>query len=200
VTDTSQMAGYSVTFGSTAAPIIALVNQNGVQEINVQVPFEATPGSNNVIIQTPQGSVTLNSVTVSPLAPGIFTNGTVPSGYPQAAALRPDGSVVSATNPAQPGENITLFATGLGLTVPLPATNVPGVPGQVVGNTVYAGVNNSGVAIVSAVYQPGTLGVYAVTIQIPLLTMPGSGQPVSLAIVDGTGTSYAAPDAYLPIQ
>jgi uncharacterized protein (TIGR03437 family) len=200
VTDTSQMAGYSVTFGSTAAPILALVNQNGVQEINVQVPFEATPGSNNVIIQTPQGSVTLNAVAVSPLAPGIFTNGTVPSGYPQAAALRPDGSIVSATNPAQPGENITFFATGLGLTVPLPATNVPGVPGQVVGNTVYAGVNNSGVAIVSAVYQPGALGVYAVTIQIPLLTMPGSGQPVSLAIVDGTGTSYAAPDAYLPIQ
>ena len=77
---------------------------------------------------------------------------------------------------------------------------MPGVPGQVVGNTVYAGINHSGVAVVSAVYQPGLLGVYAVMIQIPLLTMPGSGQPVSLAIVDGTGTSYAAPDVYLPIQ
>ena len=95
VTDPSQMPGYSVTFSGIAAPIIALVNQNGVQEINLQVPFETAPGSSNIILQTPQGSVTLNSVIVSPLAPGIFTSGTVPSGYPQAVALRPDGSTVT---------------------------------------------------------------------------------------------------------
>jgi uncharacterized protein (TIGR03437 family) len=200
VTSSSQMAGYSVTFGSTVAPIIALVNQNGVQQISIQVPFEAVPGANTVTIQTPQGSLTVNGVMVSSLAPGIFSSGTLAGGSAQAVALRPNGSYVTAANPAQRGENITLFATGLGLTVPLPATNVPGVPGQVVSDTVYAGVNNAGVAVVSAVYQPGVLGVYAVTIQIPSSTAAGSAQPVSLAVVDPTGASYASPDAYLPIQ
>jgi uncharacterized protein (TIGR03437 family) len=200
VTSSAQMAGYSVTIGSIAAPILALVNQNGSQEINIQVPFEVSSGIIDVTIQTPQGSATLRGVPESPLAPGIFTSGTVPAGYPMAVALRPDGSVVTSANPAQLGENITLFATGLGLAVPLPATGVPGVPGQVVANTVYAAVNNSGVSVVSAIYQPGAIGVYAVTIQIPLTTTPGPGQPVSLNIVDANGTGFGAPNAYLPIQ
>jgi uncharacterized protein (TIGR03437 family) len=200
VTSSSQMAGYSVTIGSTEAPIIALVDQNGFQEINIQVPFEVSGGLVDVVVQTPQGSAALNAVTLSPLAPGIFTSGTVSSGYPLAAALRPDGSTVTAANPAHPGENITLFATGLGLTVPLPATGVAGVPDQVVIDTVYAAVNNSGVIVVSAVYQPGLIGVYAVTIQIPLATTAGPGQPVSLNIVDASGTGYGSPTVYLPIQ
>jgi uncharacterized protein (TIGR03437 family) len=200
ITDTSQMAGYSVTFGGITAPILALVNQNGTQEINIQVPFEVQAGPNTVVIQTPQGSVTLNNVVVSPLAPGIFTSGTTSAGSPLAVALRPDGSTVTPANPVQRGENITLFATGLGLTIPLPSTNVPGVPGQVVASTVYAAVNNSGVTVVSAVYQPGLNGVYAVTIQIPLATMAGPTQAVSLALVDSSGTAYGSPAAYLPIQ
>jgi len=206
ITDPTQMAGYSVTFGSTTAPIIALINQNGSQEINLQVPFEVqvpletSSGMVDVIIQTPQGSVNLNGVAVSALAPGIFTSGTVPAGYPQAAALRSDGSTVTATNQAQRGENITLFATGLGLTLPLPATNVPGVPDQIVADTVYAVVNRSGVTVISAIYQPGLIGVYAVVIQIPLSTMPGPGQPVSLTVLDANGTGYSAPEVYLPIQ
>jgi adhesin/invasin len=200
ITNSTQMAGYSVTFGATTAPILALVNQNGSQQINIQVPFEVGPGPNHVVIQTPQGSVTLNNVIVNALAPGIFTSGTVPAGYPQAVASRPDGSIVTAANPAQRGENVTLFATGLGLTLPLPVTNVPGVPGEAVASTVYAGINHSGVAVDSAFYQPGLIGVYAVMIQVPLSTVPGPGQPVSLAVVDANGTGYASPDVYLPIQ
>jgi uncharacterized protein (TIGR03437 family) len=199
VTSPSQMAGYSVTFGSTPAPILSLVNQDGTQQIGIQVPFELKPGANNILIQTPQGGLTLTGVMVSPVAPGLFTNGNPQSAFAEAVALRPDGSTVSATNPAQPGDDITLFATGLGLTVPLPATNVPGVPGQVVSDTVYAGVNHIGVEVVSASYQPGMIGVYAITIQIPLSVAPGIAQPVSIVVVDPTGT-YTAPDVYLPIQ
>jgi uncharacterized protein (TIGR03437 family) len=200
ITVPSQMAGYSVTFGPTAAPILALVNQNGSQEINVQVPLEVSGTVIDVVVQTPQGSLSLNGVTVSPLAPALFSSGTLLSGYPLAAALRPDGSTVSAANPAVRGEDITLFATGLGLTVPFQLTNVPGVPGQVVSDTVYAGVNHSGVTVVSAFYQPGLLGVYDIMIQIPQSTTPGPDQPVSLAVVDAGGRVYGAPDVYLPIQ
>lgn len=198
ITAPSQMAGYSVTFGSTPAPVLTLVNQNGMQQIGIQVPFEVTLGANNVIIQTPQGSLTLPGVVVNPVAPGMFTSGTPLTPSPAAFALRPDGSVVSPTNPAHPGENITLFATGIGLTLPLPSTNVPGF-GQVLADTIYAGVNHIGVEVVSAVYQSGQLGVYAITIQIPLTVAPGMSQPVSIVVVDPAGT-YPAPTVFLPIQ
>jgi len=204
VTDPLQMAGYSVLFDGIPAPILALVNQNGNEQINVQVPFEETPGSSDsVMIETPQGSATLSNVTVNPYAPGIFINGTLSAygqSYPLAEAVRLDGSLVSASNPAQRGENITLFATGLGQTVPNASTGVPGQPGQIVGGTVYAGVNNQGDAVVSAIYQPNVVGVYAVTIQIPSTTTPGPAQPVGLLMVDLTGTGYSAAPAYLPIQ
>ena len=204
VTDPTQMAGYAVSFDGIPAPILALVNQNGNQQINAQVPFEEIPGtSDNITIETPEGSASLSNVTVEPLAPGIFTNGTVAvsgQNYALAEALRPDGSLVSASNPAQPGENITFFATGLGQTAPNASTGVPGQPGQIVAGTLFAGVNNQGDAVVSAVYQPGAVGLYAVTIQVPANTTPGPAQPLLLLMMDLTGTGYSAPPAYLPIQ
>lgn len=204
VTDPSQMAGYTVSFDGNSAPILALVNENGAQQINAQVPFEETPGSSDsVTIETPQGSTTVSNVTVSPLAPGIFTSGTLSAygqTYPLAAAVRSDGSYVSASNPVQRGETITFYATGLGQTVPNASTGVLGLPGQIVGGTLYAGVNNQGAAVVSAIYQPNALGVYAVTIQVPSTTVPGPAQPLSLLMVDPTGTGYNAPAAYVPIQ
>jgi uncharacterized protein (TIGR03437 family) len=198
------MAGYSVSFDGIPAPILALVNQDGNQQINAQVPFEELPGTtDNITIETPQGSASLSNITVNPLAPGIFTNGTLAAdgtNYPLAEALRPDGSYVSASNPAQRGENITFFATGLGQTAPNASTGVPGQPGQIVAGALYAGVNNQGNAVVSAIYQPNALGLYAVTIQIPATTTPGPAQPLGLLMMDLMGASYSAPTVYLPIQ
>jgi uncharacterized protein (TIGR03437 family) len=204
VTDPAQMTGYAVSFDGIPAPILALVNQNGTQQINAQVPFEESPGSSDTItIETPQGSATLSNITVSPLAPAIFTNGTVSGygqSYPLATAVRPDGSYVSAANPAQRGEDITFFATGLGQTAPNASTGVPGVPGQIVGGTLYAGVNNQGDAVVSAIYEPNAIGLYAVTIQIPSTTTPGPAQPLGLLMADLMGNSYSAQPVYVPIQ
>jgi len=204
VTDPTEMAGYSVSFDGIPAPILALVNQDGNQQINAQVPFEELPGTtDNITIETPQGSASLSNITVNPLSPGIFTNGTLAAdgtNYPLAEALRPDGSYVSASNPAQRGENITFFATGLGQTAPNASTGVPGQPGQIVAGALYAGVNNQGNAVVSAIYQPNALGLYAVTIQIPATTTPGPAQPLGLLMMDLMGASYSAPTVYLPIQ
>ena len=75
-----------------------------------------------------------------------------------------------------------------------------GLPGQIVGGTLYAGVNNQGDAVVAAIYEPNAIGLYAVTILIPAATVPGPAQPLSLFMVDLTGTGYSAPPAYVPIQ
>ena len=204
VTDPNQMQGYSVSFDGIPAPILALVNEGGTQQINAQVPFEESPGTSDTItIETPQGSATLGNITVNPLAPGIFTNGVLTAygqNYPLAEALRPDGSLVTTSNPAQRGEIITFFATGLGQTVPMASTGELGVPGQIVGGTLYAGVNNQGDAVISAIYEPNAIGLYSVTIQIPLTTTPGPVQPLGLFMLDQTGTGYNAQPTFLPIQ
>jgi uncharacterized protein (TIGR03437 family) len=204
VTEPSQMEGYSISFDGIPATILALANQNGMQQINAQVPFEESPGTSDTIsIGTPLGSAQLTDVTVQLLAPGIFTNGTLSadgSTYPLAEVLRSDGSYASAANPVQRGEAITFFATGLGQVVPAASDGVPGVPGQVVGSSLYAGVNNQGDAVVSAIYQPNAIGVYAITIQIPSSTLQGPAQPLSLLMVDLQGNGYNAPLAYVPIQ
>jgi uncharacterized protein (TIGR03437 family) len=204
VTDPTQMAGYAVSFDGIPAPILALVNQNGTQQINAQVPFEEQPGTSDTItIETPQGSSTLSDITVNTLAPAIFTSGTIAGygqNYPLAVALLPNGSYVSASNPALRGQDITFFATGLGQTVPAASTGVPGEPGQIVGGTLYTGVNNQGDAVVSAIYEPNMIGVYAVTFQIPSNTVPGPAQPLGLLMVDSTGAGYSAQPAYVPIQ
>ena len=204
VTEPSQIEGYSISFDGIPATILALVNQNGIEQINAQVPFEESLGASDTItIGTPLGSAQLTDVTVALLAPGIFTNGTLSangSTYPLAQVVRSDGSYASAANPVQRGEAITFFATGLGQVVPAASDGMPGVPGQVVGTPVYAGVNNQGDAVISAIYQPNAIGVYAITIQIPSATLQGPAQPLSLLLVDLQGNGYNAPLAYVPIQ
>ncbi|MGA2132563.1 MAG: hypothetical protein ABSH50_09740 [Bryobacteraceae bacterium] len=204
VTEPSQIEGYSISFDGIPAPILALVNENGIQQINAQVPFEESPSTSDTItIATPLGSVLLPNVTVSLLAPGIFTSGTLTangSTYPLAVVVRSDGSYASAANPVLRGEAITFYATGLGQVVPTASDGVPGVPGQVVGSTLYAGVNNQGDAVLSAIYQPNAVGVYAITIQVPSATLAGPAQPLSLLMEDLSGNGYSAPLAYVPIQ
>lgn len=68
---------------------------------------------------------------------------------------------VNSSNPALRGETITFYATGLGQTVPEAATGVPELPGLLLG---------SPMLFISAVYQANAIGVYAVTIQIPVST------------------------------
>jgi len=203
-TNPFDLAAYAVTIGGNSAPLQGLVNLNGVQQMNVLVPFELSPGATFVTIQTPQGAGQLSNVTINPLAPGIFTSGTVSvngTSFPLAAAIRSDGSYVTPSNPAHRGENITFYATGLGQTIPTAFTGLPGVPGQLVAAPVFAGINHQGVAVLSAVYSVGAIGVYQVSIQVPETAVPGPGQPLSLYMVDEpSSTGYNAPDAYIPIQ
>ena len=106
---------------------------------------------------------------------------------------------MSSLNPAQPGENITLYATGLGQTIPTTFTGQPGVPGELLANPIYAAINNQGVQVVSAEYTPGALGVYTVVIQVPQSVVGGSADPLTLYLVDATGTGYNAPPVYIPV-
>jgi uncharacterized protein (TIGR03437 family) len=194
----TSLAGVSITFNGTPAPIYYVSNSNSQQTVAVQVPFEVQPGSAVSVVVTGVGGTSATVTTaVQQVAPGVFT-----TGGPQniAVVVRSDGSYVSATNPAQRGEVIQLYVTGLGLVSPAAPTGAAGIPGQSVVAQLLVGLNNAGVPFMSADYAPGIEGVYVITLQVPMDTTPGPSQPVGLLIFDSAGNSFYGQSTNLPIQ
>ncbi len=201
------LAGVSVTFGvaATPAPIYYVQSINGADQITVQVPFEVVPGSAvPLTVSVANGGSTTVNVTVKPFAPGVFS--TIYNGKSYPVVQRPDGSFVSPTNPAQLGEDITVYVTGLGQVTPATATGDAGIPGQSVALgangalPLIVGLNNSGVPLISAEYAPGLVGVYVITLQVPLNTKTGPSQPLGIVMYDSAHKAYFADSTYLPIQ
>lgn len=192
-------SGVTITFNGTPAPIYYVEDTNGADQVSVQVPFEVQPGPSVAleISVANEGSATV-TVPVKPLAPGVFTS--IYDGKTYAVAVRPDGSQVSPTNPAQRGETIQLYITGLGQATPAIATNTVGVANQTIVSPLIVGLNNGGVPLVSAVYGPGLVGIYIVIMQVPADTQTGPYQPIGIVAYDPDKNAYFAQPTYIPIQ
>jgi uncharacterized protein (TIGR03437 family) len=188
----------SVTFNGVLAPIFYVSNSGGVEQITVQVPFETQPGAVNVTINSVGGGLTTAQLQVQPVAPGVFES--VYGGQKVTVAARPDGSVVSPSNPARRGEAIRIYVTGLAGVSPAAATGSFGVPGQTVAASVIVGLNNVGAQLIAAEYAPGMVGVYVLTVQIPSDSPTGAAQPFGLIVSDAAGNQYIAAATFLPIQ
>ncbi len=196
----TSLAGVSVTFNGTLAPIFSVSNVNGVQQVTVQVPYEvAGLASASVVITVAGGGSGTFTVTLKPYSPGIFTTNVFGLAN-QAVAIRPDGSYVSPSNPAHRGETIIIFVTGLGQTNPLTGTNESGIPNQNIVGTIAVGFNNAGTAYISAQTVVGLVGVYAITLEVPTNTAAGPQQSVGLISYDSSGNPIFANGPVLPIQ
>ena len=191
--------GLSLSVNGIPAPIYQLSNTNGKQQVTFQTPCEVGPSNNaTVVIQLSGGTTTITGVTILSVQPGIFYSvganniayGDVISGD--------DGSYVSATNPAKRGHTYYLIATGLGQVTPATATNSVGINGQNVAGQVIVGVDNLGVPVTSAYYQPGEVGVYVVGFTIPLTNPAGTNQPLALGLVSNGNTVFAN-TVYIPV-
>lgn len=192
-------SGVTISLGGTAAPIYYVASANGIDQVAIQVPFAVQPGA-SVPLEVSVANETSATVMVpvQQVAPGVFTS--VYAGKPYAVAVRPDGSYVSPTNPAQRGEDIQVYVTGLGQATPTLATNTAGVPDQPIIATLVVGLNNGGVPLVSAVYAPGSIGVYVITMHVPTNTETGPYQPVGIIAVDSANKNHYAQATYIPIQ
>ena len=169
----TQIAGTSVTFNGTPAPLI--YTSAGV--VAAIAPYEISKASTATISLTYLGKTYIAaSVPVVATAPSMFTANA--SGSGQAAALNQNLSVNSAANPAKAGSIIVLYATGEGL------TNAS-VNGKPAGNTgiptpflpVQVKIGNQ---IVTPGYYGGAptlvAGVMQINAQIPASILPGAVQ------------------------
>jgi uncharacterized protein (TIGR03437 family) len=158
-------------------------------QINFIVPYEA-PQSGNAdleVIQVSTGQVLgAAQVPMNSVAPGAFP---YPSGQTgstvYAAAVNQDGTVNSASNPAIPGDAISLYMTGQGVVPGEPADGVPATTAisAQYGVTVYL----NGIDVNDPAYQEQNIqhilysginqypGMWQINVQIPKTVVTTSG-------------------------
>ena len=169
------------------------------QQIVAQLPNLNVPAG-SVQLELRHGKETIASaaVQVEEFAPGIFTLNNQPGG----PAIIQDSSMnyILPSNPAQPGQAVTVFCEGLGPTNPfVPAGTVPtGLAATITTPQVYVG-GQLAVVIVSRLAtgtaKPSAAGVYEVTFVVPQVAAGTTELPIYLTIGGKTSNTAVLPVA-----
>jgi uncharacterized protein (TIGR03437 family) len=190
----TEMNGVCVLVGSTPAPVLTLTPG----QINFQTPPGLTPGT--VPVQVVTGCGTANesrsdavTVVYQNASPEFFYFVQTASGQNPIAALNAStGAYVGAAGllsgatfaPAKPGDVLTLYATGLGLTDPsFAAGELPGSASGISG-TFQISIGTTTLASTDVLYAgvtPAIAGLYQINIRIPASVADGD-QPVRMAV------------------
>jgi len=186
-------SGVTVLIGGIVAPLFAVYPT----QVNFQVPWQLS-GQTQVPLTVTSGEVTSAPimVTLAAQSPGIFV---LNSAGQAAAQIAGTASIVAPTGeyagsrPAQTGEYITIYCTGLGSVSNQPATGAAasltslsptsGAPIAVSIGGINAPVSFSGLA-------PGFLGLYQINVQVPLKSPTGSAVPLTISM-GGAGSNQA---------
>ncbi len=163
----TQLAGTSVRIAGISAPILAVANVNGVEQVNFQVPYSLA-GRNSVDVVVIAGSVESDPalVQIFDAQPGIFTYG----GGRAVATHGNTGVLIEAPSPAFVGEVITLYSTGLGITNPSVGTGNPAPIAEPLARVAsqptvtIAGFLSE---VLFAGLAPGFAGLYQVNVRVP---------------------------------
>ncbi len=180
----------TVTVNGTKAPIYFV----SAGQINCLVPYGTTGATANIVVTN--GSTASNTVTVPVAAtsPGIYALDQ--SGTGAGAIEHANGAVVSAANPANPGETVVVFLTGMGAVTPAIAdgTASTGTPlNKTVQPIVY--IADQQAAVMFSGLAPGFPGLYQINVTIPMTISSAGNYPVGIL------TNNAFHDqVFIPIQ
>jgi uncharacterized protein (TIGR03437 family) len=182
------LGGASVTFNGIPAPLFS----SFPAQLNVEVPEELA-GATSATVQVTVGGQTSapQSVPLGPGSPGIFT---IPSGGTGQGAIQiantvifaaPSGSIQGAqAQPANSGDFLTIYCTGLGAVTNPPATGAPAPSYPPSTTTATPQVTIGGVQANVTFYglAPGFVGLYQVNAQVPAGLPAGDAVPLVLTI------------------
>jgi len=183
------LGGVQVMIDNVLAPIYYV----SANQVSVIAAYENT--SAVAQIQVINNGTPSNAVTefVNLTAPGVFTNPIGGVGY--AAALHQNYSLVSTASPAQVGETISVFLTGLGDVFPsIPDGSAgPSSTLSMTSNPITADINGTTATVTYAGLAPGLAGLYQVNLQIP------SGVSAGDNYLDISGPDSYASEALISI-
>jgi uncharacterized protein (TIGR03437 family) len=169
----TDLGGVSVSINGVPAPIIAIVNVNGQEQINLQTPFETDVGPATVLIDNNGSQSTIEGIPVNSVQPGIFE--IFIEGQRIAAALHQDSTLITPSSPAVPGEVVQLFYSGGGpLSIPV-GTNQPGpVPLAFTTGNIVVAVDGAEQQNFGSVYAPGLITANQTNFELAPGTFAGS--------------------------
>lgn len=180
------LGGTTVSINGTPAPL----SFSSSFEVQVQAPFDLTPGSIATLqLMFNNQSTPPISLGVQNAVPGVYVRGATGTG--QIDAANQDGSANSKEHPAPKGSVIVIYASGLGVVYPsIPAGMVPPVsPLSVIAGGVGASVGGVGATVQFAGLAPLIPGVYQLNIEVPLTARSGTQE---LLIANGNSSQKAA--------
>jgi uncharacterized protein (TIGR03437 family) len=197
----SSPAGVTVLLGGIVAPLFAVTPG----QINFQVPWQLS-GQTQAALTVTSGDLTSAAVTV-PLAseaPGIF----LLNSASQAAVLVANTVAIAApvgmfpgSRPAQRGEFISIYCTGLGGVTHQPATGALSGGNPIsftVANPVAASIGGVSTPASFSGLAPGFLGLYQVNVQVPASAPIGSAVPLTISIGGKTSNQASIAVAAAP--
>lgn len=167
----TELAETQVRINGWPAPLYAVANVRGLEQINAQVPFN-TEGP-TVTVQVVNRGIP-GAVVQMPFAavqPGLFVQG---DGH-VVAQRAADYSLITPQNPALRGEWIVVYATGLGSVAPAVPNGFP-PPAEPLSRTVIAPEIRIGGEALTPYYSglsPGSAGLYQLNVQVPQGIEPG---------------------------
>ncbi|WP_031495192.1 hypothetical protein [Bryobacter aggregatus] len=137
------------------------------KQINVLLPADFDPGTANLRVFRDLVSGPTVAIAIQGESPELFRGE-----GPFAAATHADGSIITPSNPAAPGEIIVLYGTGFGaIQVKERNTLVPTLPAEVKRRTEYRarvdGVEIDSNSIFYVGVTPGYAGLYQMNLRLP---------------------------------
>jgi uncharacterized protein (TIGR03437 family) len=184
----------SVKFNGTySAPIFAVDNVNGSQQINFQVPWEIAPIS-SVLLQVETNGVSSLPVQVPVLAaqPGIIAYNVGGTNF--GVVLHANFQLADSAHPVVAGETVLIYCVDLGAISPALKDGEPGTGAEITVATPTATLGGKNAPISFHGTAPGFVALFQVNMQVPTGLASGN-QPLVLTI-----SGVASQTVQLPVK
>jgi len=175
--------GVSVLLSQFGAPRLGFVGYVSPTQVNVLLPSDLIATGTTLQLKNPAGVTTAVPLTVAANAPQLFS-----SDGKAALATHANGSLVTKSAPAAPGETISLYGTGCGATTPALIVGLVPTQANPVATTPQVSIGGASATVSFAGIVPGAAGVYQINVQVPLSAANGD-QGVTAQV----GTASSAP-------
>ncbi len=176
--------GVQVLINGTPCPIYSVFPN----QVTVLVPYEVTPGVATVQVINGTAQSNIATMFVGTTQPGVFTFNTAGIEYGRAVRVS-DSTLISPSNQAKANDVLNVFVTGLGGVTPAISDGTVSPANDVAANTIGAFIGGATATVSFAGLEPGSVGVYMVTLTVPTGLTPGDN---ILEITGPDGDTYEA--------
>jgi len=175
----------------TSAPIFAVDNVNGQEQINFQVPWELA-GQTSALLQVVNNGAASLAVKVPVLAaqPGVIAYSS--GGNMFGVVLHSNLQLADSGHPAAGGETVLIYCSNLGAVSPAVADGVAGTGKQMTVAQPTAMIGGAAAPVSFSGLAPGFIGLYQVNVQVPTGLTSGN-QPLVLTISGASSKTVLLP-------